>query len=62
MWRLDLIVLPLIAVAMVIAAKKMELPQIYRDCARHGAMLAVDPDLRFCVDKDRTEHWLPERR
>jgi hypothetical protein len=63
MWRLDLIVLPLIAVAMVVAAREMpQPPQIYRDCVRHGAMLAIDPGLRFCVDNSRTIHWLPEQR
>ena len=59
----DALVMPLIAVAMVMGIwLSPPLPAIYADCVRHGGMMAIDPDLRFCIDNRRIVHYVPPRK
>ena len=67
MWKLDALVLPVLAVAMLAAHFfTPPLAAIYRDCWRHGLatrnfMLPLEPGLRFCIDPKKVVHYLPPR-
>jgi len=59
MMKLDVLIMPLLAVVMLLAIKLgPPLPAIYHDCLRHGKfMLPIAADQRFCIDNNRVVHF-----
>jgi hypothetical protein len=61
MIKLDVLIFPLFAVAMVGAVLLSDpLPDIYATCVKHSS-LPIAPELRFCVDNNHVVHYYPPR-